>query len=615
MSAPKADGPLPPTLDLGVVGNCVLSALIDRQGRFVWCCFPRLDSDPIFCGLLRGANGEDRRDDDERAEGFLSLDLDRHAHHTQSYVGNTAILTTTLTDTDGQSLRITDFAPRFKQYDRIFRPQMLIRRLQPITGACRIRLRIRPRFAYGERKPRVFAGSNHIDYTADDESFRITTDGPISLIAGERWFVCDRPITLILGTVEGVPGSISHMAQEFYDRTLDYWNEWTRYLSVPFEWQDAVIRAAVTLKLCAFEETGGIVAAMTTSIPEAPGTERTWDYRYCWLRDAYFVVHSLNILGATLTMEDFIRYVTNVAAHDPERLRPVYGIVPGTPMPERFAPGLAGYRGMGPVRIGNLADRQVQNDSYGNVVLAATQMFFDRRLPVRGDLGLFRRLEALGEHAAAYAFEPDAGLWEFRGRRRVHTHSAMMCWAACDRLAKIATVLGIEDRQRYWREHATRIRTRLLAEAWNPTRGTFVESLGGSDLDASLLLMHEVGFVAPDDPRFLATVEAIGRELVHGNHVFRYVAPDDFGRPTTAFTITTFWYIDALAAIGRVGEARAIFESVLACRNHLGLLSEGLDPVTGELWGNYPQAYSLVGLVVSARRLSRSWEEAFWRGS
>jgi len=609
------DGMASPTLDLGVVGNCVLSALIDRQGRFVWCCFPRFDGDPIFCGLLRGAPGDDPRDEGERAEGFLSIDVDRLADSNQSYVGNSAILATTLTDADGQSLRIIDFAPRFSQYDRIFRPHMLIRRIQPIAGMCRIRLRIRPRFDYGRLKPRVSAGSNHLDYTAGGESFRITTDGPISLIAEERWFVCDRPITLVLGTVESVPESIANMAQQFYDRTIDYWNEWTRYLSVPFEWQDAVIRAAVTLKLCAFEETGGIVAAMTTSIPEAPGTERCWDYRYCWLRDAYFVVHSLNILSATRTMEDFIRYITNVAALDPERLRPVYGIVPGTPMPERIAPDLTGYRGIGPVRIGNLADHQIQNDSYGNVVLAATQMFFDRRLPVRGDVGLFRRLEMLGDRAVANAFEPDAGLWEFRGRRRVHTHSAMMCWAACDRLAKIAGVLGIDARRDHWREHATRIRTRLLAEAWNPARGTFVESLGGSDLDASLLLMHEVGLVAPDDPRFLATVEAIGRELVHGNHVFRYIAPDDFGRPKTAFTITTFWYIDALAAIGRTDEARAIFEAVLACRNHLGLLSEGLDPVTGELWGNFPQAYSLVGLVVSARRLSRSWEEAFWRGS
>ena len=608
-------GAAPPSLELGVIGNCVLSALIDAHGRYAWCCFPRLDGDPIFCGLLRGVRGEDRRDDDERAEGFLAVDVDGLADSRQHYLANSAILSTILTDASGQALQLVDFAPRFKQFERIYRPHMLIRRIQPVAGACRIRLRIRPRFDYGRLKPAVAAGSNHLDYAADGLRFRVTTDGPISLIAEERWFVLDKPITLVLGNVESVPESISRMAQEFQDRTLDYWNEWTRYLSVPFEWQDAVIRAAITLKLCAFEETGGIVAAMTTSIPEAPGTERNWDYRYCWFRDAYFVVHSLNILGATRTMEDFIRYITNVAAYPDERLRPVYSIVPGTPMPERFAPALSGYRGMGPVRIGNLADTQIQNDSYGSVVLAATQMFFDRRLPSPGDVSLFRRLEILGAKAVEYAFQPDAGLWEYRGRRRVHTHSAMMCWAACDRLAKIARVLGLEDRQTAWRTEASRIRHRLLAEAWNPERKTFVDCLGGTDLDASLLLMHEVGFVSPTDPRFLATVEAIERELVHGKHVFRYVAPDDFGRPTTAFTITTFWYIDALAAIGRGDEAREIFESVLACRNRLGLLSEGIDPATNELWGNYPQTYSLVGLVVSARRLSRSWEEAFWRGS
>ena len=609
------NGPTQPSLELGVVGNCVLSALIDGHGRYAWCCFPRLDGNPVFCGLLRGVRGEDQRDDAERAEGFLTVDVDGLTDIRQRYLGNSAILSTVLTDAAGQSLEIVDFAPRFKQFERIFRPHMLIRRIQPTAGSCRIRLRIRPRFDYGRLKPTVTAGSNHLDYAGEGERFRVSIDGPISLIAEERWFVLDKPITLVLGNVESVPESISRMAQEFQDRTLDYWNEWTRYLSVPFEWQDAVIRAGITLKLCAFEETGGIVAAMTTSIPEAAGTERNWDYRYCWFRDAYFVVHSLNILGATRTMEDFIRYITNVATQPDNRLRPVYSIVPGTPMPERIAPALTGYRGMGPVRVGNLADQQVQNDSYGSAVLAATQMFFDRRLPNPGDLGLFRRLEVLGAKAVECAFEPDAGLWEYRGRGRVHTHSAMMCWAACDRLAKIARVLAIEDRRAFWQDAASRIRHRLLEEAWNPERGTFVDCLGGSDLDASLLLMHEVGFVSPTDPRFLATVEAVGRELVHGRHVFRYVAPDDFGKPTTAFTITTFWYIDALAAIGRVDEAREIFETVLACRNRFGLLSEGIDPATNELWGNYPQTYSLVGLVVSARRLSRSWEEAFWRGS
>jgi len=603
--------PAPATanLALGIVGNCVLSALIDRQARFVWCCLPSFDGDPVFCSLLAGAQTDESR-------GFLACDVDRLVSSDQRYVTNTAVLSTTLTDADGQSVEIIDFSPRFKRYERIFRPRQLVRRIEPRNGGCRIRIRIRPCADYGATTPTTRLGSNHIRYLSEGGGLRVTTDMPVAYIDQEQWFLIDRPLTLIIGQDEVVASAVDGLAASLLARTVDYWLEWTRYLSVPFEWQDAVIRAAITLKLCSFEETGAIVAAMTTSIPEASGTTRNWDYRYCWLRDSYFVVQALNRLGATRTMEDFIRYITNVAALAPdERLKPVYAIVPGVTMSERIAPGLAGYRSMGPVRVGNLAEAQVQNDSYGNVVLAAAQMFFDRRLPRPGDLSLYRRLETLGEWAARTAFEPDAGLWEYRERSRIHTHSSVMCWAACDRLGKIARVLGLVDRDEYWRDHAGRLRREILARAWSAQQNSFVDSFDGEQVDASLLLLHEVGFVSPTDPRFLGTLANVERQLRQGRHMFRYVAPDDFGRPTTSFLICTFWYIDALAAVGRRDEAREILEDTLSCRNHLGLLSEDIDPVSGELWGNFPQTYSMVGLIVSAMRLSKSWEEAFWRGS
>jgi pentatricopeptide repeat protein len=277
-------------------------------------------------------------------------------------------------------------------------------------------------------------------------------------------------------------------------------------------------------------------------------------------------------------------------------------------------PALAGYRGYGPVRIGNRASEQTQNDSYGSIVLAAAQMFYDSRLPRQGDMALFERLELLGEKARSLAFEPDAGLWEFRGRTRIHTHSAVLCWAACDRLAKIAKVLGLDNRAGDWRAAAQDLRTRILEGAWNADRKSFAASLGGKELDASLLLMQEVGIVAANDPRFVSTVDAIAKDLRRGRQLFRYSDEDDFGVPTTAFNLCTFWFIDALAAIGRPDEARELFQEMLSRRNHVGLLSEDLDPSTGELWGNFPQTYSMVGLIVSAMRLSKSWEAAFWRG-
>jgi len=595
-------------LDLGVIGNCCVAALISRQARIEWCCFPRLDGDPIFCSLLRPGGAE--------TDGFLDSAPEGGVPVSQRYLGNTAVLETVLADRDGGALKIIDLAPRFKRYGRVFRPAMLVRRIEPIEGRPRVRIRVRPRFDYGASAPTRIIGSNHLRFCGGEMTLRLTTDAPLSYIAEEIAFPLDGPVSIILGPDEPPTESPSRLVRDFIEETEAYWIEWARYLSVPFEWQAAVIRAAITLKLCAFEETGAIVAALTTSIPEAPDSGRTWDYRYCWLRDAYFVVHALNRLGATLTMEDYLRFVTHVATTEPERrLKPVYPIVPGRDMTERIAAGLAGFRGMGPVRIGNAAVLQNQNDVYGSVILAAAQMFFDERLPRPGDPTLFQQLESLGENAIARAFEPDASLWEYRSRVGTHTVSSAMCWVACSRLAKIAQHLRLEERALRWDAAARRIRETVLASAWDAGQNSFVAHFGGKEIDASLLLLHEVGLLPARDPRFLGTLAAVERELRRGNLLFRYAHPDDLGPPKTAFAVCAFWYADALAAVGRREEARAVFEQMLTRRNHLGLLSEDLDPVTGELWGNFPQTYSLVGLVITAMRLSKSWETGLWPDS
>ena len=426
-------------LDLAVIGNGRTAALVDPTSRLVWWCFPRFDSDPIFCRLLAG-------DEDK---GFADVVLDRRTDFQSEYLRNTAIVSTVLTDAHGGAVRITDFAPRFRQFGRVFRPPNLVRIIEPIAGLPRITIRFRPTHDYGDPILRRSVGSNHIRYLDDNTIIRLTTDAPLSYIESEAPFVLTRPVHLVFGVDEQFQGDLATTCREFCDRTRDYWMEWVRNLSISYDWQDAIIRAAIALKLSNFEETGAIVAAHTTSIPEAPGSRRTWDYRYCWLRDAYFVVKALNRIGATQTMEDFISFVLGVAADPEEVLRPVYGIVPTEPMDERMAPKLKGYRGDGPVRIGNAAAAQAQHDTYGSLILAAMPMFFDRRLPRPGDEGLFRLLESLGTKAAQLALEPDAGIWEYRSRQRIHTHSAAMCWAGCNRLAAIATRLGIDDRAAY----------------------------------------------------------------------------------------------------------------------------------------------------------------------
>ncbi|MEG3192787.1 glycoside hydrolase family 15 protein [Lysobacter sp. D1-1-M9] len=583
-----------------MVGNGSVAALIDARARVVWGCVPAFDGDPTFCALLSP---------NEHEGGDYAIELDDFESAEQHYLPNTAVLRTVLRDRHGGAVEITDFAPRWHWHERFYRPVMLLRRLCPLSGSPRIRIRLRPLADYGAAVPETTWGSNHIRYLVPGFTLRLTSDVPVRLVRDQLPFVLDRDLHLVLGPDETLTQPVATFVRHAEERTIAYWREWVRYLSIPLDWQDAVIRSAITLKLCQYEETGAIVAAMTTSIPEAAYTVRNWDYRYCWLRDSTFVVRALNRLGATRTMEDYLRYVFNLASSD-GLLQPLYGIGFETQLSEEEVASLAGYRGMGPVRRGNLAWVQKQHDVYGSVVLASTQLFFDQRLVHRGDVAMFERLETLGEQAAAAYDQPDAGLWEFRGRAEVHTYSSVMCWAACDRLAKIAAQLGLDDRAKHWRQRADRMHTHICDHAYDAELGHFVESLDGNRLDASLLLLADLGFIKAEDPRFIGTVEAIGRELKLGDALFRYVAPDDFGTPETSFTICTFWYIDALAAIGRCDEAREMFERILGRRNPLGLLSEDLAFEDGEHWGNFPQTYSHVGLINAAMRLSRPWQEA-----
>lgn len=586
-------------LDLAVIGNCTVASLIQPAGRHVWFCFPRLDADPVFHALLGGA---------DPARGFMETILrDQHTQH-QYYLENTAIIATELEDTQGGKVRIIDYCPRFRQYGRIFRPPMIVRRIEPTRGRPRITVRLRPGFDYGAATPQVGFGSNHLRFIGPHTVLRLTTDMPLSHIVYESEMVLDRPMSLFLGPDEPVPENPDALARKFLDETTQYWLDWVRDLNVPFDWQDAVVRAAIALKLCSYDDTGGILAALTTSIPESPGSRRNWDYRFCWPRDSWFTVTALNRLSATRTMEGFLRYLVNtVLKEGSSGIAPLYPAAPGVGLNERIAESLDGFGAERPVRIGNAAATQRQNDVYGAIILTAAQMFWDRRLPHLGDRTLYDELCPIGEVAERIALEPDSGLWEYRGRARCHTFSAAMCWAGLHRLGGIAGLLGLEAHSIHWFERAEAVRRAVLARATN--HGWISGVLDGEVLDASTLLLPEIGFVGHDDRRFLATLAEVERRLVRNGFVMRYDEEDDFGHPETAFLVCTFWYIDALAAAGRNVEAKALFGNLLAHRNHVGLLSEDIDPKTGALWGNFPQSYSQVGLILSAMRLSRSWEQ------
>ena len=591
------------SLDLWPIGNCQVSALIDRAGRFVWGCVPRVDGDPLFSALL-GAGDLTK----VSATGFWAIDLEDCVSIQQDYRRNTPILISTHTDAAGNCVEVIDFCPRVQGLDRVYRPVAFARIVRPVSGSPRIRVRLRPTHDFGAPDAKRTFGSNHIRYVLKELDLRLTTNAAVSLVEEERTFRVERPLHFFLGPDETFSGDIgASLDQMLADTTAD-WQLWARSLATPVEWQDAVIRAAITLKLCQHEETGAIVAALTTSIPEHAGSQRNWDYRYCWIRDAYYTVQALNRLGALDVLESYLGYLRNIVDEAKGgHIQPLYGVLGEPTLDERVAPNLPGYRGIGPVRVGNQAFSQVQHDAYGQIVLSNVQAFFDRRLLRLSGKEDFEALERVGERAWRLHDQADAGLWELRTRQAVHTYSAAMCWAACDRLANAADALGLGDRRAFWSDRATQIRARIEAAAWRPETQTMSATFTGDQLDASLIQLLDLRFFAPDDPRFLGTMKAVEAGLRRGAHMLRYATEDDFGLPATAFNVCTFWLIEALHVMGRADEARSLFEEMLSRRTAAGLLSEDIDPVSGELWGNYPQTYSLVGLINCAVLLSRPW--------
>jgi GH15 family glucan-1,4-alpha-glucosidase len=591
------------SLDLGLVGNGSISALIDAHGSVAWCCFPRFDGDPVFCALLGGDSPRDE-------PGTFTIELEGGIKTEQMYTPDTPILVTRLLDAKGGGVEITDFCPRYEKDGNLYCPKLLVRQVRPIGGHPNIVVRVEPAADYGCRKRQHALGAGHISY-AGDQALRLTTEAPTEAIVGGAPFHVHQTITLIFGLDD--PGAnasdLTSVGATMLERTGAYWRDWTRSLQAPSEWRDAVVRAAITLELNVYEPTGAIIASMTTSIPEAPNSGRTWDYRYCWPRDAYFTADALCRLGDRRTVEHYLGFLLGVAGRTQDaRIVPIYSVDGGPISGERIAQCLPGYRGMGPVRVGNKASEQDQHDLYGEAVLTAESLFLNSRASRVGDETLLSRLEAFGEQASRLYEVPDAGLWELRGAERVHTFSSIMCWAACDRLAKYAATLKLADRVDYWRSRATKIHEVISRRSWNSKLNAFAATMDGDSLDASLLLMPRLGFLEATDARFVGTVAAIEKQLKHGDLVYRYVERDDFGFPENAFLVCTFWYIEALAAMGdsRRAEARALFAKVLAARNRHGLLAEDLDPRTLEQWGNFPQTYCMAGIIDCGLALSET---------
>lgn len=582
--------------ELGIIGNCQYSALIHTSGDVVWCCLPRFDSDPVFSSLLDAENG-----------GRFSIAPANRERGVQKYLPLTNILETTFVTPTG-SFRVLDFAPRFMQFDRAFRPAQLIRIVEPLEGTPRISVTCDPRLGWTKCKPTILQGSHHIRYEGFGSQLRLTTDIPLAYLTGTPFTLTSRQhFALTWGAP--LEEALAPLCERFFSETARYWRGWVRHCDIPPMFQSEVIRSALTLKLHCYEDTGAIIAAMTTSLPEAPGSGRTWDYRYCWLRDAYYVVNAFSLLGHFEERAQFVQYLLNIAGGaSAMTLAPLYRVDGQQNLDESILTDWPGYEGEGPVRIGNAAAAHSQYDIYGELVLALTPLFLDERMQEERSPATLQLVENLTRKAISLAGLPDAGIWEYRTEWKPQTFSSLMCWAAADRMAIIEDRLG-RPRSDDFRAAANKIHDEIVAQTWNPSIGSFAAHYGGQELDASLLQMARLRFLPPDDPRLKSTIDTIAGKLSRDGWLKRYNLDDGFGHPSVAFIICTFWLVEALAALGRREEAREVFKRVYSAISPLGLLSEDYDTKASRMWGNFPQCYSHVGLIHAAFASSPQWEE------
>ncbi len=582
--------------NLGLIGNCQISALIHSDGEIVWCCLPRFDSDPVFSTLL----------DEQDGGRFRIGGANREAGH-QHYLPHTNILETVFQTSSG-SFRVIDFAPRFRQFDRTFRPTQIIRIVEPIEGTPRIAVSCEPRLGWSKARPTATHGSHHVRFEGFASQLRLTTDIPLSYLEGQAFTLTDRR-HFVLSWGAPVEEPLAGLCERFWNETARYWQSWVRQCNIPPLFQKEVIRSALVLKLHCFEDTGAIVAAMTTSIPESPGSGRTWDYRYCWLRDSYYVLNAFSLLGQFEEREQFVHYLSNVAGGSPGlNLAPLYRVDGSQNLDESILDKWPGYNGEKPVRIGNGAAEHMQNDIYGELVLALTPIFLDERMSGERSPAAMRLIESLAKRAISLAGVPDAGIWEYRTEWKPQTFSSLMCWAAADRMA------SIEERHAApgagaFRAAADRIHAEVVSRGWNSRIGSFVAQYDGDEVDASLLQMARLRFLPHSDPMILSTIDVIKKVLTRDGWLLRYAANDGFGVPSVAFVICTFWLIEALSACGRRDEAREVFDRVRTALSPLGLLSEDYDAAAPRMWGNFPQTYSHVGLIHAAFACSPRWEE------
>lgn len=578
------------TYPMGIIGNCSFIGYVDTTANVKWLCLPRFDSSYIFGSLLDEKNG---------GEFYIRPGDDVYTS-SQHYVKNTNILVTEFHWKESH-FSVTDFAPRFYQFDRYFRPLMMIRKIKRISGKPLIRVSCQPVGEFGRIIPQVVQGSNHIRYLNLSSQVRLATDIPINYILENKSFVLTDTFYLVFTYGEPLEESIRGTAENFLDRTRAYWQDWAKNTSIPYLFQEQIIRSALVLKLHQFEDSGGIIAAGTTSLPEGDSTGRNWDYRYCWMRDTYYTLNGFNSIGHFEEVEKYFNYIYNIITHSKERINPLYTVTGDNVNPVEVL-DIGGYLGNRPVRIGNDAALQIQNDVYGQVLISLLPLFIDKRLNFYDPAFTLNIVDWLLKRIESTLDEPDAGLWEFGHKTQLHCYTMLFHWAGARAAFKIAELLSDEEMMKKSKNLIRRAAIRI-ERCYDPVRKVYTQAVGSDHLDASQLQLITMNYLDPSSRKARLHLKAMEEGLRTPDGLLYRYKEDEKGKPVTSFLVCAFWYAEALACTGRLEDAQRLITKLLAYSNHLGLYSEDADPAGGQ-WGNFPQTYSHVGFINAVYRIS-----------
>lgn len=585
-------------LDYGIIGNCKSAALVSKTGSIDWCCLPQFNSASIFAKLL----------DDEKG-GSFSVEVSDDYTIIQEYLWKTNILSTVFDD-GVNSFQLIDFMPRYYNEDKsYYAPPDLIRFIRIIKGNPVLRIKYDPKLDFARENTFNENKGEYIKTFTQEgkyDSLYLYSSLDLDKILNFEEIVLDNNAYLLLGYHEKLIRQSLDRAYLKYQRTKTYWMNWSEKTTQYTAYNEEISRSALVLKALTYERSGAVLAAATTSLPETIGEERNWDYRFCWIRDASMVIKVMAGLGHTQSAKGFLQFIINLIPHKDEKIQIMYGINGEKELTEEILTHLNGYQGSKPVRTGNAAYIQKQNDIYGILMEVIYQQFIQFETSLENSEELWTITRGIVKIVEDHWMQPDKGIWELRTEDRHFVFSKLLCWVALDRAIKIGEILrkGINDAK--WKALRTKIYDDIYKNGWNEEVGAYTQSYGSRDLDASTLLMEQYGFIHAQDPRFISTVKATGEQLCREGLLYRYKNQDDFGTPSSSFTICTFWYIDSLYKIGERKKAKEMFDTLLSYSNHLGLFSEDIDFETKRLLGNFPQAYSHLALIETAANFSRN---------